>query len=103
MQVIWLILFISSTAYSYYWDIWMDWNLGSMDRRFFMLRERRLFTKNYYYYGAIVIDLVLRFVWSTTLLPNSMNPFVSMGSYFKTALLTPLFGALELLRRGKIL
>ena len=60
-------VFVISTLYTYSWDIFMDWSLG--DIKHGLLRRERMFAWRAAYYVAIVVDFVLRFVWTMTLVP----------------------------------
>lgn len=59
---------IVSSCYTYTWDIRMDWGLfdaNAGENRF--LREEIVYSSVYYYYVAIVADLLLRFGWTLSL------------------------------------
>ena len=47
-QVIWILAFICSTLYSFWWDVVMDWGLGNPDSGF--LRDRLLFRRRWIYW-----------------------------------------------------
>ena len=70
-----LFCFINS-SYSFYWDLTKDWDLTlfSADRDNpeypFGLRQNRCFYNNSIYYGAITVDLILRFTWLSRLTPR---------------------------------
>ena len=67
---IYLSVYIVSTIYSYSWDLYMDWGLlrapWNDSKRF--LRPKTLFPLWFYYY-AIVSNLLLRFCWMIPFLP----------------------------------
>ena len=91
-QIFWTILFISSSLYSFIWDVYMDWGLGRKDYGF--LGPRLMYPKKSIYYCTMVIDLVLRFMWVLTLVPPSSGASFAIPQY--------LFGLqvmLELFRR----
>jgi len=54
----WLGLFVSSSLYSYFWDVRMDWGLGRLDNR--LLGTRLMFPNQNWYYVVMVVDLFLR-------------------------------------------
>ncbi|KAL1982116.1 hypothetical protein VTN96DRAFT_1712 [Rasamsonia emersonii] len=66
---LWVLSCFINSAYSFYWDVAKDWDLTlfspSSNRRDypFGLRRHRAFYNNGLYYGAIIIDLILRFTW----------------------------------------
>jgi len=66
-QIFWTGLFVSSSLYSWCWDVYMDWGLGRME--YAMLGPRLMFPKKICYYLVIVADLFLRFMWVLTLIP----------------------------------
>lgn len=59
-----------STLYSYAWDIFMDWGLmrgTTPETR--LLRDKLKFPKHYYYF-VMITNLLLRFSWVLTLVPQ---------------------------------
>ena len=92
--IVWTLAFASSTSYTFWWDVRMDWGLGQ--RAYGFLRERRMLNSVYFYYGAIVADLFLRFLWTITLLPDRHRPGLpGWTDYFY-----PVAGVAEICRRG---
>ncbi|XP_030756041.1 xenotropic and polytropic retrovirus receptor 1 homolog isoform X2 [Sitophilus oryzae] len=62
---LWIGASIISTCYAYTWDIKLDWGLfdpKAGDNKF--LREEIVYTSTWFYYFAIVEDLILRFGWA---------------------------------------
>jgi hypothetical protein len=55
-----------ATSYMLFWDIYMDWNLARFPSKNFFLRDKLTYPK-WMYYGAIVINAMLRFTWTTNL------------------------------------
>jgi hypothetical protein len=72
-----LCVFINS-FYSFYWDVSKDWDLSifsssaerSDPEHPYGLRRQRLFPSNGLYYGAILVDCLLRCTWSLKLSPH---------------------------------
>lgn len=65
---LWVVSMIVSSCYTYTWDIRMDWGLfdaNAGENRF--LREEIVYSSVWYYYVAIVADLLLRFGWTLSL------------------------------------
>lgn len=91
-QFFWLGLFITSSLYSFFWDVYIDWGLGDWQHGF--LTERRMFPNRFYYYLVIALDLFLRFMWVNTLVPPSSGASFEVPEY-----LSFLTMFLELLRR----
>jgi len=85
---------ITSSCYTYVWDIKMDWGFFSEaagENKF--LREELVYSSNGYYYFAIVEDFVLRFSWAYTLALKEGG----LGTY--SELITSIFSVLEVVRR----
>jgi hypothetical protein len=91
-QVGWMLLFVSSSLYSFWWDVYMDWGLGSLKHGF--LSDRLMYPHRYYYYCVIVLDIVLRFMWVLTLVPPQSGASFEVPQY-----LTAVTMSLELMRR----
>jgi len=88
----WMGLFISSSLYSYFWDVYMDWGLGRVKEGF--LGTRLMYPKKHAYYLVMIIDLFLRFMWVLTLLPPQSGARFEIPQYLNMATM-----ALELFRR----
>jgi hypothetical protein len=91
-QIFWTILFVSSSLYSFTWDVFMDWGLGKRQHGF--LGPTLMYPRKYYYYATIAVDLVLRFMWVLTLVPPSSGASFALPEY-----LSALTMMLELFRR----
>ena len=86
----WLMLTVAgiSTAYLIFWDFKMDWALFNFQSSNFLLRDKLVYPK-YFYYGAMVINVVLRLTWLIALLNFNMNKELEFFIY----------GVLEVWRR----
>lgn len=95
-----------TTAYQFYWDIFMDWGLMQIipspkDFSFegnLFLRKKLLFKRKIYlYYIAMCVDLLLRALWTLSLIPQGSRsgPF----SYSISDQLGPFLAMFELFRR----
>lgn len=69
-EYLYLGLYVFSTMYSYTWDILMDWGLMRRTKpgKIF-LRDRLKYPSSFYYF-SMVTNLILRFAWTLTLLPD---------------------------------
>jgi hypothetical protein len=68
---------VLSSLITFTWDVTIDWGLfRGADHT---LRERLMFTNPVFYWVAIALDLVLRFLWTITLFP-SVAQFFNGGS-----------------------
>ncbi|KAG8192346.1 hypothetical protein JTE90_002166 [Oedothorax gibbosus] len=71
---LWIVFGISSSIYTYIWDIKMDWGLfdtNTGENKF--LREEIVYSSPNYYYFAIVEDLILRFGWTLSVSLTEMG------------------------------
>ena len=119
-QCFWMAVFVCSSVYSFAWDVFMDFGLGS--RKYGLLGPRLMYPRRTYYFYIIGIDLgkniicawmqsfvsksvaliacrlyvspVLRFMWVLTLLPPQSGAKFEVPNY-----LTALVMMLELFRR----
>lgn len=95
-STLWTVFVVISSIYSSLWDIFVDWSLFTIEKRnrFFTmsLRTKRFFHPLFYSI-AVIVDIVLRFAWATTLMP-------SVISWFPASPAQKLFlGSLEVVRR----
>ena len=61
---IWIVLRILSSSYKTWWDLKMDWGFfdkNAGDNKY--LREVCIYSSKWYYYFAIVQNVILRFIW----------------------------------------
>jgi len=73
---IFIAISLISTCYAYGWDLYMDWGLlRSKEAGKFMLRPKFMLPQWFYYY-AIVSNLILRFAWVLPLLSSGLPPWV---------------------------
>ena len=54
-QIFWLLLFLTSSLYSFTWDVYMDWGLGRREYQF--LGPTLMYPRRWYYFAVIVLDL----------------------------------------------
>ena len=92
-RVLFTTAYVFSTLYSWSWDIFMDWSVIDLKQPGF-IRERRMVQQTWTYYFAIVADLVLRFFWVWTLMPERRDsngalvgafvaPFAAIAEIFR--------------------
>ena len=91
-QYFWIGLFICSSLFSFFWDVYMDWGLGRP--KYKGLGPRLMFPNHMWYYGAIVLDMFLRFLWVTSLVPPDSGAQFAVPNY-----LTAVVMAAEIIRR----
>jgi len=79
---LWVIASFINSGYSYYWDVFNDWELCKRkknDEKFpFLLRPILHFSKYWTYYAVMTVDLILRFTWFVDVFPifQLKNPFL---------------------------
>lgn len=78
-QLFWMGLFVTSSLYSWFWDVYVDWGLGRVDYAF--LGPRLMFPKKLHYYSVIFADLFLRFMWVLTLVPPQSGAKFELPNY----------------------
>jgi len=83
-----------STIYSWLWDVFQDWNLFDSTQPGF-IRKRRILSNTYYYYLAIIMDLVFRIFWTWTLIPNGRQTDLSIINLY----IAPFSAMAEIFRR----
>ncbi|XP_042004851.1 phosphate transporter PHO1 homolog 9-like [Salvia splendens] len=83
-----------TTIYSTYWDIVHDWGLLQRNTRNPWLREELLISNKAVYYGAIVVNMILRLVWMQSVLDFNETEFLHRRA------VVALVACLEILRRG---
>ena len=66
-----IIVGILSQGYMLFWDIYVDWGLGRCGKNFF-LRDKVVYPK-FWYYGAMIIDAIMRFSWTWNFIPINKN------------------------------
>ncbi|XP_074035050.1 P[[i]]-sensitive XPR1 orthologue isoform X2 [Leptinotarsa decemlineata] len=89
----WITASLISSCYAYTWDIKLDWGLFDSkagDNKF--LREEIVYSSTWFYYFAIIEDLILRFGWALLI---SMT---EMGFALESSMVTFL-APLEVFRR----
>jgi len=85
----WIIALVISSCYTYSWDVMVDWGLFSSDspKETPFLREEIVYSSPYYYYFAIVQDLILRFGWTMSI---SLTELGIANSDLMLSILAPL-------------
>ncbi|KAK4877227.1 hypothetical protein RN001_009733 [Aquatica leii] len=89
----WIAASLISSCYAYTWDIKLDWGLFDAkagDNKF--LREEIVYPSNWFYYFAIVEDLILRFGWVLSISLTEMD-------YIHADLMVSILAPLEVFRR----
>ncbi|KAK7340572.1 hypothetical protein VNO77_21279 [Canavalia gladiata] len=96
--MVWKILAATSsgvaTIVNTYWDIVIDWGLLRKNSRNPWLRDKLSVPNKSVYFGAMVLNVILRLAWMQSVLGIREAPFLH-----RTAL-TALVACLEILRRG---
>jgi hypothetical protein len=69
-------LSVIASLYGCYWDIWCDFKLMQCDSTRPLLRDKILYEGNEgFYYFVLVIDPILRFMWTLSFTPYGGHPF----------------------------
>ena len=114
---LWILCFIAATLYQYSWDICVDWALlipsySQQQGLRFTARTRKLYPCNWWYTAAALLNLMLRFGWTVTIIPEYHSSSLKQGAgsdeivshylfskEFQVAV-SPFIAAAEILRRG---
>lgn len=67
---LWIFGFVFATMYQFTWDIFMDWDMVRIKGGTVKMRETLLYKSPTFYICIACINLVLRFFWTLTLLPE---------------------------------
>ncbi|CAM9832553.1 unnamed protein product [Pylaiella littoralis] len=97
VRILWFVMYVVSTLYTFSWDVLQDWGLGYPAYGF--LRKKRLFSNPSVYYAAVVVDFLLRFNWLYSLIPPGHNPLPFIHSSTLPVVVTTNVIVLEFLRR----
>jgi len=90
--VLWILSILTSTCYTYTWDIKKDWGLGMRSNQY--LRPRLLYRNKKFYYAAMVANLIMRFMWTLTISPQAM------GIIINPILFATILAGVEIVRRA---
>ena len=104
LDKVWLVMIVVTTLYMYYWDLFQDWSIFESEggdegkRSCCQLRETRMYSRQWLYYFAALVDLFLRFFWISTILPavGAVNNPISVIRLEWVGSVAP---GLELMRR----
>ncbi|KAG7350651.1 EXS family protein [Nitzschia inconspicua] len=121
---VWLTAFVAATCYQIWWDVFMDWELLvisrwksiSIDLRgdgmfcvsFSLplaaeLRETRIYSAVWMYWGIFGLNILLRFCWTLSFLPpHYLNRAGVLSENFDgdlSAILNPTIASAEIVRR----
>ncbi|KAH7858067.1 hypothetical protein Vadar_019627 [Vaccinium darrowii] len=88
----WIASVIAAIA-STYWDLVIDWGLLQKNSKNRWLRDKLLVPHKTVYFAAMVLNVLLRFVWLQTVLKFSV-------SFLHIQTLTAIVAVLEIIRRG---
>ena len=90
---LWISFLLLSTLYCYIWDLKKDFGFLQMKSKYCLLRNKLYYPQRWFYYLAIIVNLGLRFTWTLTISPNSLN------SVLFSVVITSGLGILETFRR----
>ncbi|OVA12219.1 SPX [Macleaya cordata] len=92
----WVLAWISSgiaAIISTYWDLVIDWGLLQRNSKNRWLRDKLLVSRKSIYFGAMVLNVLLRFAWLQTVLNFKV-------SFLHEEALIAIVASLEIIRRG---
>ncbi|XP_034198545.1 phosphate transporter PHO1 homolog 3-like isoform X2 [Prunus dulcis] len=84
---------IVAAIYGTYWDLVVDWGLLQRNSKNRWLRDKLLLPYKSVYFGAMVLNVLLRFAWLQTVLKFNV-------SFMHTQTMIAVVASLEIIRRG---
>ena len=72
-----------ATTYQLCWDVYVDWGIGRPEAKIFLLRDKIVYPKKFYYI-AIILDGVIRFSWLLSFIDLNKNKFDEWKNLFLT-------------------
>ena len=96
LRFIAIIAHIIVTMYSYLWDVIKDWGLFKSKSKHFLLKDNLLYPRKFYYF-ALVTNFVLRFIWTSLLIPQTYF----LNNYFEGHFIIYILASLEVFRRSQ--
>lgn len=91
---IWIFMYLVCTEYTSFLDVYQDWGLLRKSKHGWLLRPNIYFRKSFYYW-VIIFNLIFRFGWTLSLLPNQ----VFENKFLSTEFLMLLMAIMEIIRR----
>lgn len=98
----WLSFAVLATLYQIWWDIFMDWELIDYTKGKIGLRSKRLYKKSAIYWAILVVNIILRFGWTMTFMPNQfLDKTGVLKATFQGILkhVDPVLASAEIIRR----
>ncbi|KAK8526046.1 hypothetical protein V6N13_017114 [Hibiscus sabdariffa] len=89
--IAWIVSAIAA-IFCTYWDLVYDWGLLNRDSKNFLLRDKLLVPHKKVYFGAMGLNVLLRFAWLQTVLNFNFS--------LHPQTLTSIVASLEIIRRG---
>ena len=89
----WLIIAVTSSCYSYCWDMKMDYGLLQKGKNY-PLRNHLIYEKKYIYFTAMILNFFGRFAWVLTISPEVVYRFI------RPEFFSMIIYLIEMLRRG---
>ena len=63
-----------ATTFQLGWDVYVDWGLGRPEAKIFLLRDKIIYPRKFYY-SAILLDTLIRFSWLLSYIELNKNKF----------------------------
>lgn len=103
-SVLWIVSYVVATMYQVWWDIFMDWGLLHVNKQGLALRSTRLYSSRLVYWAICSINVLLRFCWILTFLPQRyLNAAGRLTENFGDglgAIFGPSLASAEIIRRS---
>ena len=74
-----------ATTYQLGWDVYVDWGLGRPEAKIFLLRDKIIYPRKFYYI-AILLNIIIRFSWLLGYIELNKNKFDEWRNLFLSLL-----------------
>ena len=74
-----------ATTYQLCWDVYVDWGIGRPESKIFLLRDKIVYPRKFYYI-AIILDGVIRFSWLLSFIDLNKDKFDEWKNLFLTVI-----------------
>ena len=87
----WIGLAVISSVLAYIADLRIDWGFFDEGAEFVFLREKLAYRKPFVYYGAMLLNLILRFTWVWAISIDVLSMYMRIEVIFEFKILKILF------------
>ena len=78
---LYIVFGLFATTFQYGWDVYVDWGIGRPESKIFLLRDKIVYPKQFYY-CAMILNGVIRFSWLLGFIELNKNKFDEWKNLF---------------------